>query len=288
MAAGILSISAAMQRESALSEALLLLGLFAFGFTAAANVRAIGSRDGRDRRAAPLVLFTWVAACGVIGQRVHSMLPLASSVLVVLAAAGFAGALLLLIRAVASTGSPLTWKVTGSWLLAMVAVQSLAIDAASAGAEPLAAALWVVGIATYGALIALILRRIVRRHVGIEGLTPDYWIAMGALAISTVAASQIRQFAIVAPVVWAAAAVWIPYLCVVEAAQMRKRGIVVLYDALRWSTVFPLGMFSVATLDLRAGALDSIAATFLWAGIVVAVWNLIAAAANLGRDQFVS
>ncbi|HKC18735.1 MAG TPA: hypothetical protein VKE27_03810 [Candidatus Dormibacteraeota bacterium] len=292
MAAGILSVAARGQQEVGLSGALLLLGLLAFGFTVAVNVRALASWEDRDRRAAPFVLFTWVAACGVIGQRFHDASPTIASGLGLLAAVGFLGALIVLARAVRMVGGPFAWDVTGSWLLAAVAVQSLAIASATtpAGAATalVAMGLWVAGMATYGGLIALILRRIVRRHVGIEDLTPDYWIAMGALAISTVAATQIRPIAILAPVIWAGAAVWIPYLCVVEAAQVRKRGLVVLYDALRWSTVFPLGMFSVATFDLGIRPLEPVAVLFLWAGILVAMWNLIAGAANLRRDQFVS
>lgn len=280
MAFGILAIAARTQGLPQLAIALLLIALLLFVISLVRNAGAVLSAVDTDKATPVLVLFTWVAACGVLSQQ----LPSARWAFAVLGAAGFGGALIALARAVRSPGRPAPEDVTGSWLLAAVAVQSLSIMCGSLGGGAFSAGaigLWAAGLVIYLLVIALILRQLVRREVGLGELTPDYWIAMGALAISTVSATQARPPARFAPVVWVAAGAWVPYLCVVEAVRLKRGGVAVRYDLLRWSTVFPLGMFSVATHDLGFSKLEPVAAAFLWIGLAVALWNVIAAARHL-------
>jgi len=295
MAAGILSIAARSQNQPQLSDALLVVGLLALGISVARNVRAVVALDDRDTPALVLVLFTWVAACGVLSQRLDEVhaLAFASSALDILAVGGLVGALIAMARVLRSPGPATATNVTGSWLLAAVALQSLSIECGALRNGLFvgcAVVLWLAGIATYGFVMFLILRRLTRRDIGLDDLTPDYWIAMGALAISTVAATQVHALAKFAPALWLVAAVWIPYLCVMEAlrACSRRSELALAYDSLRWSTVFPLGMFSVATHDLGVAALQPIAAAFLWSGLAVGILNLVAASRTYAAPRVVS
>jgi hypothetical protein len=100
-----------------------------------------------------------------------------------------------------------------------------------------------------------------------------------------VAATEIEPLPKLAPAVWAGAALWIPCLCVMEVIRVQRVGLGMRYDFLRWSTVFPLGMFNVASHDLGIPALDPIAAAFLWVGLAVAILNVAAGAAPLRRES---
>jgi tellurite resistance protein TehA-like permease len=275
MAAGILSVAAGVEGQPQLSQILLASGLVAFGLTIARDVRFIASGIGWDEGTAVLTLFTWVAACGLFGERVGDALPFARVVFALMAVAGFVAALIALKPLLASASPPASWSVTGSWLLAVVALQSLSIALTSMRIRLLAelgAGIWAAGLATYAVLIALILRRLVRRK-GRPEARPDYWITMGALAISTVAAAASPRLSAMAPAVWICAAAWIPYLCVMEAAPISRRRLQFCYDPLRWSTVFPIGMFSLATHDLGLGAIGS---AFFWLGLALSLLNLVA------------
>lgn len=188
-------------------------------------------------------------------------------------------------------------EVRGSWLLASVATSSLAVVAArlaSAHRAPwlLAAAWlwWVLGLALYVLVAVPLARRALRGGVDAAG---DHWIVMGALAIAGLAASGLVRassklgwaagFSHVARVgevaLWIAASLLIPALVIVEArAWPPALGIE------RWSSVFPLGMYSAATYALRARTgsawLETVATVFLW--IAVAILVVVVAVAMRG------
>jgi tellurite resistance protein TehA-like permease len=279
MAVGILSLAANLDRQSFLSRILLGLALVVF---ATLVVRSAGALNP-DRSRGALVLFSWVASCGVLGQGLGVWLPVARYAFAALALGGFIAALVVLAPLIRKERQWRSWPVNGSWLLAVVAVQSLSILAASTAPAVfgVGVALWVLGLATYGFLITLIIRRLVRQEVDAAGLSPDYWITMGALAISTVAAVGLRLGPL-ALAAWACGAAWITYLCVVELMGVRARGLQFRYDTLRWSTVFPLGMFSVASHELAhldgVPIFNSIGSLSFWTGLGLAI--LIAAAAS--------
>ena len=99
--------------------------------------------------------------------------------------------------------------------------------------------------------------------------TPPYWINMGALAISTLACATIYMDRQAAPAIaamgpflagttvlfWAGATWWIPVLVVIGVWRHVLQRVPVRYDPQYWSLVFPLGMFTAATV-ISAKALD--------------------------------
>ncbi|MGH7764318.1 MAG: tellurite resistance/C4-dicarboxylate transporter family protein, partial [Candidatus Dormibacteraceae bacterium] len=283
-----------------LSAILLDLAVAVFFALLASDLLRAASRPmsawiSKDDPHTAIVLFTWVAACGVLGGRLASLLP---------AAPYFFGGLGILgwVAAIAMSSAFLRKQfkdraarsVRGSWLLAVVATQSVSIlastDAVRLGsplALDLSLCLWALGLGLYVLLIALLVRRLARGEVGLDGLAPDYWITMGALAISTVALTSVLHGATAPPVAqlllgaaiatWLGGAAWIPYLCAAEIAGVRRHGIAITYDPLRWSTVFPLGMFSLATFEVARMVglpiLDPVAQFFFWPALALALLN---------------
>ena len=281
MAAGILSVDADTLQQPLVSDVLLMLAAVAFVVIAARNIlgtmRAGVRPTWGTRDAGPaIVLFTWTAACGVLAQRLAGE-NLAAAVFSALSVAGFAAAVAVAVRAVRASGfEGLGREVRGSWLLAVVACQSVAILAA-ATSRAFAAAMWIGGLVLYGVLIALMIRRVVIRNFSRKHFTPDYWITMGALAISTVAATKVDPASDL--VLWISAIAWPPLLVAMEIWRARANlGAVLTYDTMRWATVFPLGMRALATFDTahsaRIPGLSDWAWIFFAAAIAVAIINL--------------
>ena len=166
-------------------------------------------------------------------------------------------------------------------LLTIVATESLAVLAAALdghGDAPLrdpAIGLWALGLALY----PLIAGSVVQRSVRERRFEPTLWILMGALAITTLAAAELlldhgALGADVALATWAAASAAIPFLVLAEALVRRWR-----YEVARWSSVFPLGMYGVASRVL--GSADGLAGLrtigTVFFGIALAAWLLTAA-----------
>jgi tellurite resistance protein TehA-like permease len=111
----------------------------------------------------------------------------------------------------------------------------------------------------------------------------DHWVAGGALAIAALACGKAAVAAgaigslngmsdslgTTALALWAAAMIWLPALLVCEIVAPRLR-----YDARRWSTVFPVGMY--AACSFTVGGVEEIdgmvdfARVWIWIGF--AVW----------------
>jgi tellurite resistance protein TehA-like permease len=286
MALGILSVSAGLGGEQVLSALLLGLAVVTLAAMAPGVLRA-----GSSRLETAFVWLTLAAGCGVLADRIGSFLWPATYLFAVFAVAGWMAGELLLARVLVSW--PGGWRrleVTGSWLLAVVAVQSMSILASAAGGRAwalIAAGLWVLGVLVYAALIALIVRRLVHREIRVESHTPDYWISMGGLAITAVAAFDLAGtlvgdarvlFMWLGGAALVTAVLWIPYLVAMEALLVRAGAFRRAYDSLRWSTVFPLGMLSVAIYGLAhttdASSLLIFAQASFWAGIAVALLNI--------------
>jgi tellurite resistance protein TehA-like permease len=166
-------------------------------------------------------------------------------------------------------------------LLTIVATESLAVLAAALdrhGQAPLrgmAIGFWALGLALY----PLIAGRIVYRSVREYRFEPTLWIVMGALAITTLAAAELlldgrALGSDVALVTWAAGSVAIPFLVVTEVRVRRWR-----YELARWSWVFPLGMYGVASRVLgsadRLAGVRTIGTVFFW--VALAAWLITAA-----------
>ncbi len=159
--------------------------------------------------------------------------------------------------------------INSEWLLAVVAIESLAVLGVHMAPE-----LSIKGIVLFSALVAmlagamiylclitLIFYRWMFFPIKPEKLTPDYWINMGALAITALAGSMLLlaykeepQFqsltsfiAGVTLTAWAFGLWWIPLLVIASVWKFEWGQFSWNYDPHYWAMVFPLGMFSYAT-----------------------------------------
>lgn len=162
--------------------------------------------------------------------------------------------------------------ISGAWLLIVVAAESVSILGAKV-ALPLKApeavlfvslTAYLLGAMLYLFFITLILYRWMFFRMQPEKLTPDYWIDMGALAITTLAGAHLVQGASqwsllhdlepflkgFALFFWATGTWWIPLLLIVELWRHAFGRVPLAYSPDYWSLVFPLGMYSVATSTL--------------------------------------
>lgn len=308
MATGIVSIAAGDQAEpwirlplAALATVLfvvLVAGLVMLSLADAASTIAL-VRDPDN----VLRLFTFVAACAVLDARFDAE-PAAAWLLAGLAAAGWLILTPLTVHALRSRRlRELREQAHGAWLLVSVATAGLAITAADLAAHTrwqamivMSAVAWVLAIVLYLAVTCLIVWRAVATPFVPDEVTPDSWILMGALAISTLAGA--RLFAafgafgatgiepwcadVVGPVIvvlWILASLWIPVLLYAQIWRIHLRPGSMRYAAAWWSAVFPLGMYSTATqataVQMHLRALVTVALVFFW--IAFCVWAMVAA-----------
>jgi tellurite resistance protein TehA-like permease len=171
--------------------------------------------------------------------------------------------------------------ITGAWLLAVVATQSIAVLSAliaSHWQQPFkletnffALSMWLWGGMLYIWMISLIFYRYTFFKFSPGDLSPPYWINMGAMAISTLAGSLLIINSPDAPFLrsllpflkgftvfyWATGTWWIPMLVVLAMWRYLYKRFPLSYDPLYWGAVFPLGMYTVSTYRMaRAMELD--------------------------------
>ncbi len=279
MATGIMSSAAAADGAGGLSVVLLVLAIACYLVLAAwygwrlASYRAEFLADATDPATA-FSLFTFVAASNVLGVRLaESGYRTATAVL--LAVAGVAWLVL-------TYGTPLSLvtghgsrsalaDVNGSWFLWTVGTQSVAVALASLAppAAPalaaLAVLLWSVGVVLYGLVAALVLAALLHFPVRPAGVTPAYWVFMGATAISVLAGANLLRLpagpllTAVHPVVaglsvvlWAFGTWLIPLLVGLGVWRHLIHRVPLRYDPGLWSLVFPLGMYCAASESLGA------------------------------------
>jgi tellurite resistance protein TehA-like permease len=134
-------------------------------------------------------------------------------------------------------------------------------------------------------------------------LGPPYWILMGATAISVLAGARDLALPAGIPVVratagfvegfsfalWAFGTWWIPLLVILGLWRHVRWHWPLTYEPILWSVVFPLGMYSVATLTFGKAAhlacMEPLARFMLW--VAIAAWALVGAAflARLARHR---
>ncbi|HET8598076.1 MAG TPA: tellurite resistance/C4-dicarboxylate transporter family protein [Castellaniella sp.] len=164
--------------------------------------------------------------------------------------------------------------ISGGWLLAVVATQSLAVSSALLAArigQPyrlelnlMALSMWLWGGMLYIWMMSLIFYRYVFFRFSPGDLSPPYWINMGAMAISTLAGSLLILNAPHAPYLvsllpflkgftvfyWATGSWWIPMLLLLGIWRYGFQRFPFQYDPLYWGAVFPLGMYAASTWQM--------------------------------------
>jgi tellurite resistance protein TehA-like permease len=161
--------------------------------------------------------------------------------------------------------------ISGAWLLTVVATQSLAVLGAALSARTsqpwklelnfVALAMWLCGGMLYIWVMALIFYRYAFFRLAPRDMTPPYWINMGAMAISTLAGSQLILDAHDAPFLqsmlpflkgftilcWSTGTWWLPMLVALAVWRYVVKRFPLRYDPLYWGAVFPLAMYSIGT-----------------------------------------
>lgn len=162
--------------------------------------------------------------------------------------------------------------INGAWLLAIVASQSVSVLGSLLAPALewredillLALCMYLLGAMLYLTIITLIFYRFTFLPMTLEGLTPPYWINMGAVAITTLAGSMLVLSRGAWPLLellrpfltgftlffWTTATWWIPLLVILGIWRHGVRRFPFRYDSQYWGMVFPLGMYTVATLRL--------------------------------------
>ena len=197
----------------------------------------------------------------------------------------------------------------GSWLLLVVSTQSLVILATSLVPHRkllveltlfINLSAWLVGILIYIIFTTIILYRLIFYPVRADEIKPSYWIDTGAAAITALAGAtlsvslpaviQYQQFIpainLLSLLAWATATFWLLLLFILEVWRHNKSGFK--YSAGYWSMVFPLGMYTVATLKLatvlQAPLLNLIAEAFIYVALVAWTAIFIGMIKNLIRN----
>jgi tellurite resistance protein TehA-like permease len=311
MATGIISTGTFLLGPSWLSRALLVVaaaGLLVLSAALAARLALFRSSVAADLRAPDRVFgfFTVTAGVDVLGVRFAAAgHPVVTAVL-----AGLAAVVWLLLTYGVPASLLLTrgrdsvlGGVNGAWLLWVVATQSLSAAASflvppwpaqAALLATVAASLWSIGLVLYLLLVSLILLRWLTVPMTPATLGPPYWILMGATAISVLAGGRLLTLPATLPVIratagfvegfsfalWAFGTWWVPLLVVLGLWRHIRRHWPLTYEPTLWSVVFPLGMYSVATLSFGKVAhlrfMEPLSRFMLW--VAVAAWAAVAAA----------
>ena len=311
MATGIISFGTFLLGPLWLSRAMLVLASAGLVVLSAALVLRLAwyrSNVAADIAAPNQVFgfFTVVAAFGLLGVRfdeaghptITAVLTAVAAVLWVVLTYGLPASLLL-----ARHRDSVLGGVDGTWLLWVVATQSLSVAAStlvhiwpsqSGYLAPIAVGLWSVGLMLYLVLVSIIMLHWLTVPMTPATLGPAYWILMGATAITVLAGAHIltlpaalavRQAT--APTVeglsfvfWAFGTWWIPLLIVLGFWRHIRRQWPLTYEPTLWAVVFPLGMYSVATWSFgkaaNLGFMAPVGRFMLW--VAVAAWVAVAVA----------
>lgn len=194
---------------------------------------------------------------------------------------------------------PVLSKANGTWFIWVVAGQSVA--ASSATLQPSLPALrdalavvavfaWSVSLFLYAAVGVMVSARLLIYELRPADLTPPYWVAMGASAITVLAGARIVEMVdtpmvdatrgLVAGVsvsIWAFGTWLIPVLVAAGWWRHQTHRVPLRYEPSLWSMVFPLGMYAVAATNLskadRLPLVGEIGAVGTW--VALAVWSVV-------------
>ena len=300
MATGILSVTAEDHQYRWLSVALAVVGIIVFVVIAAmmAVRTAVLKRFPYDLHDPDVVvrLFTFVAACAVLGARLEAH----PAETWTFAAMAWLAWLLLAPLAVRSQWRyrwiGLRDRAHGVWEMTSVGTSGVAIVTAHMVLLTGSRVLLAVGIAMlFLAIGAYCLSTwlIVWRAAAAPDddiWRPDNWILMGGLAIATLAGDRLYRAALtvlsgdwlvhelrtLTVVTWVVATLWIPPLVYVTVRHFHWR-----FSGAWWAMVFPLGMYSTATFamltETKWRPFWLVSQASFWIALVS--WSVVAAAA---------
>lgn len=280
MATGIVSQAMRLDNNAAtLSGALLGIGIVAYALLVAAyawrltRYRREFLADARDPGRS-FAFFTFVAGSDVLAARLagdgHQIAAAA------LLAAGGAGWLLLSyslpLVLIGRTGSvPALARANGTWFVWAVGTQSIAVAVTSlrpplpAALAALAICCWAVGVTLYLVTAAMVAVALFVYPVRPTGLTPPYWVFMGATAISVLAGAQLLHLPAdplstavrgivsgLSVMLWAFGTFLVPFLVAAGVWRHLMHRVTLAYEPGLWSIVFPIGMYGVGSRELGA------------------------------------
>jgi tellurite resistance protein TehA-like permease len=309
MATGTASVGAAQIGLGVVSAVLLWIAILAYvALLLLTAWRLIAFRreivEDFTRVRTGFAFFTFVAATDVLAVR---FIPaLGPAVPAVLLAVAFAAWLVMEYAIPGGVALSHPWHidelrdVNGTWFIWPVASQSVAL--VSASLEPLLGGIaellsivavlsWSIGVVLYGVIGVVMVVRMLTQGMPAAEIGPDYWVAMGAAAISVLAASKIVEMtnmpmiaasrgmvAGVAIILWSFATWLIPALAGLGWWRHVVHRVPLRYDAALWGMVFPMSMYAVASIYLgradKLPILGGIGAVSIW--VALAVWCVVA------------
>jgi tellurite resistance protein TehA-like permease len=203
MGTGSLSSGALLLGWSRLSTVLFAIATIAFVLLVSLTVARVlrypdhVRADAANPRTA-FAPYTLAAAIAILGVRAaldgHTVLPAIALVLGTIMNAALAVPAVGVLRSQRGRAD----AVTGNWQLPSVAIEALALLAASLGLrlrsngfEATAVALWLIGVPVYAAVVPAIIRRFRRVPFGPADLTPDYWTLMAVPSLIGLVATRL-------------------------------------------------------------------------------------------------
>lgn len=289
MSFGIVSVAVHLLGHEVFSLVWLALGIVTWvALVVVIAGRFVLDRPRLVRESRTPAALTGVAATTVLGTRLALLgwTPIAAAALV----AGVIAWLVLMPSVLRGWTVP----AVGAGFLLCVATQGVAVLGATlsstAGRPWLivpSTALFVVGLGCYVAVLRWFPPNQLLLGAG------DHWVAAGALAISALAAGRIVLAVDAAG--WTGWTVYLPHVAIaIELAELAAYVLLVCcelrrprlsFDLRRWSTVFPLGMTSVAAMTVGTAtgvsALHSAGRVLVWPAVVVGTIMLVASVRHL-------